>query len=76
MRRGFQLAHAPSSPSKTAGKGTGWVFVETWASEAQWRAHMDGAAIKRFHASAASKLIVDFSLIKMSLVVDGNSNPK
>ena len=52
------------------------VFVETWASEAQWRAHMDGAAIKRFHASAASKLIVDFSLLRMSLVADGNSNPK
>lgn len=52
------------------------VFVETWASEAQWRAHMEGAAIKRFHASGASKLIVDFSLLQMSLVVDGNSNPK
>jgi|SRR5215813_10045957 len=47
------------------------VFVETWASEEQWHAHMQGAAIKRFHASGASKLIVDFSLIQMSLVADG-----
>jgi len=27
-------------------------------------------------ASDASKLIVDFSLLRMSLVADGNSNPK
>lgn len=52
------------------------VFVETWASEAQRRAHMEGTAIKRFHTSGASKLIVDFSLLKMSLVVDGNSNAR
>ena len=47
------------------------VFVETWASEAQWRAHMEGPAIKRFQASGASRLIVDFSLFQMSLVADG-----
>ena len=52
------------------------VFVETWASEALWQAHMEGAAVKRFHASGASKLIVDFSLLQMSLVADGSSNPK
>ena len=51
------------------------VFVETWASEAQWRAHMEGAAVKRFHASGASKLIMDFSLLQMSLVA-GSSNAK
>jgi len=51
------------------------VFVETWASEAQWRAHMEGAAIKRFHASGASRLIVDFSLLQMNLVADGTSIP-
>ena len=50
------------------------VFVETWASEEQWRAHMQGTAIKRFHASGASKLIVDFSLVQMSLVTDGGLN--
>ena len=52
------------------------VFVETWASEAQWRAHMEGAAIQRFHASGASKMIVNFSLLQMSLVADGSPNPK
>jgi len=52
------------------------VFVETWASEAQWRAHMDSAAIKRFHASGARRLIADFSLLRMSLVADGTSNSK
>ncbi len=52
------------------------VFVETWASEAQWRAHMQGAAIARFHASGASRLIVDFSLHQMSLVTDGGLNSK
>jgi len=52
------------------------VFVETWASEAQWRAHMDGAAIKRFRARSASRLIVDFSLLQMSLVADGSRNSK
>ena len=51
------------------------VFVEAWASEAQWRAHMEGAAIQRFHASGASRLIVDFSLLQMSLVADGSPNP-
>jgi quinol monooxygenase YgiN len=52
------------------------VFVETWASEQQWRAHMQGAAVARFHASGASRLIVDFSLLQMSLVTDGGLNSK
>src|SRR5262249_16402021 len=52
------------------------VFVETWASEAQWRAHMNGAAIKRFHASGPSQLIVDFSLLQMSLIADGSPHSK
>ena len=52
------------------------VFVETWASEAQWRAHMEGEAIQRFHASGASRLIVDFSLLQMSLVADGSPHSK
>ena len=47
------------------------VFIETWAGEAQWRAHMQGAAIKHFHASGAGNLIQDFSLIRMNLVTDG-----
>ena len=44
------------------------VFVETWASEADWRAHMQGAAIKRFHASGASNLIENFSSLRMNAV--------
>jgi|SRR5215470_16070526 len=48
------------------------IFVESWASETQWQAHMQGAAIKRFHASGASNLLVDFSLFRMNLVADGN----
>jgi quinol monooxygenase YgiN len=50
------------------------VFVETWASETQWRAHMHGPAIKRFQASGAGNLIQDFSLIRMNLVANGNQN--
>ena len=41
----------------------------------QWRSHMQGAAIARFHASGASRLIVDFSLLQMSLVADGGLRP-
>jgi quinol monooxygenase YgiN len=47
------------------------VFVETWASEGQWRAHMQGAAIKRFHTSGAGNLIESFSLIRMNLIAGG-----
>ena len=46
------------------------VFVESWESEEQWRAHMQGEAIKRFHASGASNLIQDFSLFRMNLVAN------
>jgi quinol monooxygenase YgiN len=49
------------------------VFVESWESEEQWRAHMQGAAIKGFHASGASNLIQDFTLFRMNLVADGRS---
>lgn len=49
------------------------VFVESWESEELWRAHMQGAAIKRFHASGASNLIQDFSLFRMNLVADGSN---
>jgi quinol monooxygenase YgiN len=47
------------------------VFVESWESEEQWKAHMQGAAIKHFHASGASNLIQDFSLFRMNLVANG-----
>jgi quinol monooxygenase YgiN len=47
------------------------VFVESWETEEQWRAHMQGEAIKRFHASGARNLIQDFSLFRMNLVANG-----
>jgi quinol monooxygenase YgiN len=49
------------------------VFVESWESEEHWRAHMQGEAIKRFHASSASNLIQDFSLFRMNLVANGSA---
>jgi quinol monooxygenase YgiN len=47
------------------------VFVESWASEAAWRAHMQAPAIRRFQASGAGRLIQDFTLHRMALVADG-----
>ena len=47
------------------------VFVESWASEAAWRAHMQGPAIRRFQASGAGRLIQDFALYRMALIADG-----
>jgi len=47
------------------------VFVESWESEEHWKAHMQGAPIKLFHASGASNLIQDFSLFRMNLVANG-----
>jgi quinol monooxygenase YgiN len=44
------------------------IFTEKWASEREWRAHMEGAAMKRFHASGGSRLIEDFSLFRMATV--------
>jgi quinol monooxygenase YgiN len=47
------------------------VFTEIWATEKQWRAHMQGAAIRRFQASGAGDFIQDFALIRAGLVADG-----
>lgn len=47
------------------------VVIESWESDEKWRAHMQGAAIKRFYASGAGNLIQDFSLVRMNLVTDG-----
>ena len=41
--------------------------------EEQWRAHMQGEAIKGFHASGASNLIQDFSLFRMNLIANGGA---
>ena len=47
------------------------IFTEKWASEREWRAHMEGVAMRRFNASGASQLIEDFSLFRMATVADG-----
>jgi quinol monooxygenase YgiN len=44
------------------------IFVETWASEAQWRAHMEGAAMQRFQASGMGEYFADFSLHRLTKV--------
>jgi quinol monooxygenase YgiN len=41
------------------------VFIETWATEKDWRAHMQGGAIKRFQASGGPQLIQDFTLLRL-----------
>jgi quinol monooxygenase YgiN len=48
------------------------IFTERWATEREWRAHMEGAAMRHFHASGASSLIEDFSLFRMSTVAGGD----
>jgi quinol monooxygenase YgiN len=50
------------------------VFVESWASEDAWRAHMQGAAIKRFQMNGGPDLIADFELHRLTPVADGRSD--
>jgi quinol monooxygenase YgiN len=47
------------------------IFTEQWASVREWRAHMEGAAMRRFAASGAPNLIADFQLYRMNTVTDG-----
>jgi quinol monooxygenase YgiN len=49
------------------------VFTEQWASEAEWRAHMEVPAMRRFAASGAPHLIGDFKLFRMSMVAGGDA---
>ncbi|ANM07661.1 antibiotic biosynthesis monooxygenase protein (plasmid) [Rhizobium phaseoli] len=44
------------------------VFVESWASEQQWRAHMEGAAMQRFQASGVGEYFADFALHRLTKV--------
>jgi quinol monooxygenase YgiN len=46
------------------------VFVESWASEKQWKAHLDGAAIGHFKANGAG-LIQESTLFRLNLVAGG-----
>jgi quinol monooxygenase YgiN len=48
------------------------IFIETWASEEHWKAHMEGAAIETFRASGATDMIDDFSLYRMKAVAGAN----
>jgi quinol monooxygenase YgiN len=50
------------------------VFAESWASEDAWRAHMQGAAIKRFQMNGGPDLIADFQLHRLTPVADGRSD--
>lgn len=47
------------------------IFTEEWASESEWRAHMQGAAMQRFHATGAARLIENFTLFRARRVADG-----
>ena len=44
------------------------IFVETWASEDQWRAHMQGAAMQRFQASGVGDYFADFALHRLTKI--------
>lgn len=44
------------------------IFVETWASEGQWRAHMEGAAMQRFQASGVGEYFAEFALYRLTKV--------
>src|SRR5215469_2841187 len=44
------------------------IFTEQWASESEWRAHMEDRAIRRFAQSGAPNLIADFQLFRLNTV--------
>lgn len=44
------------------------IFVESWESEAQWRAHMEGAAMQRFQANGVGDYFADFALHRLTRV--------
>ncbi|MFK0335273.1 putative quinol monooxygenase [Rhizobium sp. NPDC090275] len=44
------------------------VFVETWESEAKWRAHMEGDAMRRFQALGVGDYFADFALHRLTKV--------
>jgi quinol monooxygenase YgiN len=49
------------------------IFVESWANEEVWRAHMQGAAMRRFQASGGPEMIDEFSLYRMAPVAGADS---
>lgn len=44
------------------------IFVESWESEAHWRAHMEGAAMQRFQASGVRDYFADFTLHRLTKI--------
>jgi quinol monooxygenase YgiN len=44
------------------------IFVESWESEAHWRAHMEGAAMQRFQASGVGDNFADFALHRLTKI--------
>lgn len=44
------------------------IFVESWESEAQWRAHMEGAAMQRFQAGGTGEYFADFALHRLTRI--------
>ena len=44
------------------------IFVETWESEPQWRAHMEGEAMKRFQAKGVGAFFADFALHRLTKI--------
>ncbi len=44
------------------------VFVETWATEEHWRAHMNSSSIQQFQARGGPNLIQDFTLHRLAQV--------
>jgi quinol monooxygenase YgiN len=44
------------------------IFVESWKSEALWRAHMEGMALQRFQATGAGNLFADFTLHRLAKI--------
>lgn len=49
------------------------VFVESWASEEAWRAHMPDTAIKRYQTSGMPNLLADFHLHALVPVAAGRT---
>jgi quinol monooxygenase YgiN len=57
----YELHHSIDNPETS-------IFVETWATEAHWEAHMQGEAIKAFEASGAGDFIAKLSMEKLTKV--------
>lgn len=57
----YELHHSIDNPETL-------IFVETWATEAHWEAHMQGKAIKAFEASGAAVYMEKLTIEKLKKV--------